>query len=669
MIKNYLFLLAVIIFAGNLHAQRRANRQSTYERNSKANTKIVLDIQSSFFETTYNAFAQKQSIYHAKFVNSDSSVSLLPLTAVHATEINLLEFDNISRRDFEILLSKLKYCVSVNTLKLTNVKISDIPISFIADMKVKTLLINGCRTISPTSMGELMVNMGMIRKLQLRDCGLYNISLLASAKNLRVIDLRDNSISAAGIYLEGLKYVDSIFLSGNNIPDAKNDLLFFKKSNIKYIETDSISSIDNTNLKRALDNKTIVFTQVKESPEQKSKSYFGVFKQNNSNLNVYSNAYLQYERLFSNQIFRITYDTLFFEDRFWDTLNNMNSAYSMSSNVNPGIFRLYKEKTVVRKYINFGFNRNQTRLESMTRATKYPRKAFYRAHPELNSFKKYTWVIEESMSSKEFRPISRMSYVDLRLKYDGAGRTFILYLKKKNGDIISLNAYPVKPKNSRKKEDLREVYAADYNRYLNALAKRVRRYDKNVIRDKNRLKISIAKNRRNAWNLLRTYMSPEERDMTEEEWMKYYYNILRYEEEALLNSYPSPMYLTRVFEKNGFSGTNFNFTDTTSRAMLKAYFTDDKDLNIPVKRLIIIDKSDLSYKIIYLNITIDPISFSFNRDNNISILVYLPDGSIGIVKGDEIDKALSSTGTPALKSAITSVEFITIRQVMSEIEL
>jgi hypothetical protein len=150
--------------------------------------------------------------------------------------------------------------------------------------------------------------------------------------------------------------------------------------------------------------------------------------------------------------------------------------------------------------------------------------------------------------------------------------------------------------------------------------------------------------------------------------MEYYFNLVKYEEEALLSSYPEQVLLERKFTKMGFKKIN-TLLDTAETQMIFGYFTDQSNTNLPVKKIIIIDKSLLTYQVIKIESLINPIALLLPKSSNLNILIFLADQSVGMVSGTEIDDAFEKPTEVRLKASVVEPELITISQILKNFNL
>ena len=660
MLKRSFITIVTLLLASLLKAQPVS--RTGLSANVLQNRKIVLDINSPFFKQEFNEIAKKKFIYKLRIINSGSEKNLDSLLPFSVSAIRELEFVNLSGKEFYYLINKLSGCNRISSFSLKNVKLPDLPISFINEKNVSILLIDDCKSINPQSFHILLTGCIKAEKLRIRNCALYSLPDSICLPNVRVIDFRDNKLANAGKQLYKLYSLDSVYLSGNFIPDPVNDFGFFEKSNVMFIETDSITPAVNRKIKEKTVNKTILFHKVEEPAQTESNTFYGQFKTGNSSFVIYSDAYLQYEKLFSNPLSGIYIDTLSLEELFWDTTGNSAPHYLIA-------FRIFKEKNVIKKHINFGFNKHYGFFKNIKRKGKYRKSNFYRQHPEMNIYKKYTWVIKNEITPADFRSFSKTDFVDLRLKYNDTGKYFTLFLKKSDGKIVQTDVYPVNNGNKRKNINIRKKYPSEYARYLSALAGIARRFDNDLYKNKQKIYSALIRNKTNAWNTLRTYMSLQERVMTETEWLKYYTNVLRYEDEALKSSYPGDMLLKRQLQKLGFKDIYDKEVDSADINIVNVFFTDYKGVNIPVNKIVLINKTNFTYKYISLKPSINPVNLNIPVNDDIAVLVFLPDNSVGIINRESVIDFISNDSDNGMRASVINHGLITIGQILNELQL
>jgi len=231
-----------------------------------------------------------------------------------------------------------------------------------------------------------------------------------------------------------------------------------------------------------------------------------------------------------------------------------------------------------------------------------------------------------------------------------------------------LKVFPAKGNGKRNIRNNSDKYAADYARYLATLSKKNRRHDKEIAKNKRKIYASIEQAKRNAWNNLRSYMSPVEREMTKKEWMDYYFDLVKYEEAALMAAYPDEVFLQRKLRKMGFTYQGIDL-DTAGVVTISVYFTDEGNSNIPVDKVVILNKSRMTYKTIYVTSYFGSIDLALYKDDDLAFLVFMPNKSVGLVTIDEIEPSLRDNINTRIKSQIVSSELITIGQVLKKFDL
>jgi hypothetical protein len=677
MVKNVLILSILLFISFVSNGQIKVRNQPT-------NTGVIqIDINSSYFNDLIGEVAKQRTISHIKFFCSSNDKSVLgAMPYMDAEYIDVLEFENVDDEILNNILLRFRAIKKVQTIKIDKSKINALPIGYIYNMNPDNLIVKDCKALKPESLQAIIFKSATLRKICFNNCNLYSLTANLNSSsntfiqtrgvsnkdnqknnNLRVLDLRNNRLSEVGDYLSQFKYLDSIYLSGNFIPNQYADLMKFKNSNIRFIETDSIDENANKQIRSGLKKIDLVFTQQQAQIDSQAKTVFGKFSSNKTKYKVYSSAYIEYDRLFGNSLLTYNFDTASLDEVFWDTTDQFRRYTDDPPLWNS--FRLFKERALIKKHITFVFFKKSSILSNNRN---YTRNSFYKEHSEMNVYRKYKWIIEQPMTYREFRTLSKTNFIDLRVKYDGLNKHFTLYLKKTDGKIMQLNVMLAKGKNKNNVSFNSDKYADDYARYLSALSKKKKKHNRNIAKNKRKVQASVRRNKRNAWSVLRSYMSDVERSMTEEEWMEYYFNLVKYEEEALLSSYPEQVLLERKFTKMGFKKIN-TLLDTAETQMIFGYFTDQSNTNLPVKKIIIIDKSLLTYQVIKIESLINPIALLLPKSSNLNILIFLADQSVGMVSGTEIDDAFEKPTEVRLKASVVEPELITISQILKNFNL
>lgn len=621
--------------------------------------RIVIDFNSDYAQITYNQASKAIFLSEIAFIGrSGSNNNFTEMPQMSANEIGAVEIESFSENDILAIHKTFQNTGPINRLIIKNSQIQSIPIDFIIDHNVKEFYIENCRTIDPNSLNQLLARDNNLFKLTVNNCGIYNVNLETNSNKIRILDLSNNKLASVSSFLSYFPKLDSLFIDGNNMPDTEYELENCAKSSLKYIRTDSVSPAFKSYLMQLNNLISWDFGPMSESV-RKRLNHYGDFSIGNQDYQVFSSAYLQYNQIFINRLLTVDFDTLFVEEKFWDTITTLSRV----STFNQSVFRIFRHKGILRAHITFNFyprRNNKSRIYSSIK--------FFKNHEELSIFRDYRWVTSSPIKSKEFAPLAKINYIEIRLKYNPSTKTYTIYLKESTGKITTIEAIPIKRKMGKSSEIASKDLESDYAKYLTALARKTRKADKETIKSKRQIRNALAQLERNSWQQLRSMMSPEERLMTEEEWMNYYVKILSHEAKALESCFPSDVYWIRSLNLLGYSMLS-NVNDTNDTEIQNVVFVDENGSNIPVKEIYVLNHKSQTYRNYRFTATIQAITLGLKKDEDISMIVILPDNSYGLIVRKDISLAKNAAKTLSLKAQITKYDLITIGQIIEYLNL
>jgi hypothetical protein len=654
----FMFIFLIILLFHNQHILHAQNLPMKKGRSDLPKS-IVIDFNNDYAQITYNQASKALFLSEIAFIgSSESKNNFAGMPQMSANEIGALEIESFSENDILAIQKTFLNTGTINRLIIKNSQIQSIPIDFIIDHNVKEFYIENCRTIDPNSLNQLLARENNLFKLTVSDCGIYKLNIETTSNNIRILDLSNNKLASVASFLSYFPKLDSLFIDGNNIPDTEYELENCAKSNLKYIRADSVSPAFKSYIKQINNLISWDFGPMSESVK-KRLNHYGDFSIGNQDYQVFSPAYLQYNQIFSNRLLRVDFDTLFVEEKFWDTITTLSRV----STFNQSVFRLFRHKGLLRGHITFNFyprRNNKSRIYSSNK--------FFKNHEELSIFRDYRWVTSGAIKSKEFAPLTKINYIEIRLKYNPSTKTYTIYLKESTGKITTIEALPIKRKMGKSSEIASNDLESDYAKYLSVLARKTRKADKETIKTKRQIRNSLAQLERNSWQLLRSTMSPEERLMTEEAWMNYYVKILSNEAKALESCFPSDIYWIRSLNLLGYSMLS-NVNDTNDTEIKNVVFADENGSNIPVKEIYVLNHKSQTYRNYRFTTTIQAISLGLKKDEDISMIVILPDNSYGLIARNEVSFGKNATKNFKLKAQITKYDLITIGQIIDYLNL
>ncbi|MBN2746792.1 MAG: hypothetical protein JXR34_08690 [Bacteroidales bacterium] len=627
--------------------------------NNNLPSRIVIDFENEYASAAFTQASKAIFLTNIAFIGSSAAkTNISGLPKLRAHEIGTLEIESVSEVDFLSLMEAFKNTDFISKVVIKNSQISMVPTNFLLEHHVKEFYLENCRTIDPNSLNKLLTLENDLLKLSVINCGIYNVNTDYKSHNIKVLNLSHNKLASLTTFLPFFPKLDSLFIEGNNLPDPEYELEFCASRNLKYIRTDSVSPAIITTLKQI--NSRIFWDFAPITPEAKIRmNHYGNFNTNNQSYKVYSAAYMHYNQIFSNRLLSITFDTLFTEERFWDSLI-VPSRLLNSSNA---FFKLFRYRGVQRGHLTFNFYPRKNRKNR-----NYSSAKFFKAHQELTIYKDYEWVTYNPTKPKEFMPFLKVDYMDIRLLYHPQMKNFTIFLKEPSGKIKTIEAFPVRRRFGKAENISPKDLEKDYAKYLSLLARKNRKSDKEITKNKRLIRNAILQIERNGWQQLRSLMSPEERLLTEEKWMDYYVEILSHEAEALESCYPSETYWLRSLKILGYNRLS-NINDTANIELKDIIFINETGSNIPVKEIFVIYHKGLSYRKYQFSPTIQAISLSLVKDEEISMIIILPDNSYGLVNQKEVSTANDKEKVITLKAQVTNYDLITIGQIINYLNL
>ncbi len=650
-----LLVFLLIFFSLQLQAQTINQKSKLFDLPNK----IVIDFSNDYAQITYNQASQAQFLSEITFIGkSTNNSNFTGFPQMSANNIVTLEIQFFTEDDFLALQNRLRKTNHISRLIIKNSRIKSIPVEFITDHDINDFHIENCRSIDPISLNQLLNQENNLLKLTVKNCGIYKISSEVTSNKIRVLNLSNNKLASVTSFLPLFPRLDSLFIEGNNLPDLEFELESCANSKLKYIRTDSVSPALEKSLREINNQLSWDFGPMAESVK-KRLNHYGNFSIGNKNYQVLSSAYLNYNAIFNNRLLRINFDTLFADEKFWDTIS---TVYRLSPD-NAINYRLFRHKGFQRGHITFNYYPKRNRSSK-----RYSSPKFFKNHPEATIYRDYIWVTSNPIKPKEFAPLLKKYFMDIRFEYHPQTKNYTIHLKENTGKIISIEAYPIKKKIGKNVNIEDKDLEKDYAKYLSALARKNRKIDKETIKTKRQIRNSLAQIERNCWHQLRSMMSPEERLMSEEEWMSYYVEILSHEAEALETCFPSNVYLQKSLNLLGYSPLG-NINDTTSTALKNVSFVDETGSNIPVKEIYVINHKSLTFRNYQFTATIQAITMGLIKEEDISMVIILPDNSFGLVDRKEVSSTINSGKTFNLKAQITKYDLITIGQIIDYLNL
>lgn len=621
-------------------------------------------------------FNKEISEYYKKELNKISSIRSLVLKNMNSISsvyeigniqhFNYLEFRNSDQSSIRSILISLRGKTQIKQLCFRETHVEAIP-WIIQDLNIEKITVKNCDGMKLNDFIKMISSNKYLRTLQIHDSQLLEFpSNNGPFASLRTLDLSNNQLGDISEGICNLRSLDTLKLNGNFIPNAVEEYRKLGKLTLDYLSIDPISPQDMVYIKSFLPGTHIEIIETEQEDQNSENNIkYGELSIANSNLQALSSAYAMYPSLLQNRIATFAFDSTGFEERFYNP--NYHGNYSISElNASWSTFSPYYHRKIIRNKTSFNFYPKSKFFSSINNR----RDQYYKSYPEFAVFKKMNWILDDTLSKKYFKKSFRKKqFCDIRLVFNSSANNFTFILKL-DSTFMRVNAYPVTRQNKRGLESSQKQYTTLYAGYIKRLANRGQRFNKQLSKNKRKINAARRSYERMVWKQLReNYMSAEERSMKKEEWMKYYYEIIRNEEEALNNASVNIDLVARALKVRGFDTNPILLPDSVRPSALSFYIIDQQNNNLPIRKFILINKTRLSYRTIDKNIGFEAITLGLNATDDYAIIGILVDGSVSLTSSKEISDAFAKEGPVRLKSNLVSADLISIGQVVKEIEL
>jgi hypothetical protein len=197
-------------------------------------------------------------------------------------------------------------------------------------------------------------------------------------------------------------------------------------------------------------------------------------------------------------------------------------------------------------------------------------------------------------------------------------------------------------------EKSQQTYNRRFLIYQKSLLRRSQNFKRDQLRNKSRYDSNFKKMNEYSWKELQLRMSNEEKEMSKEEWLQYYDDIIANEQKAIDNSSLSIAYILRGLVLRGYNASgNNNVRPIQNNTVSNGYgyktfnvdFVDSKDgEKLAVSNIMILDNKNKSISQINGTLGLSPNFITIQQFSSYSILVELRNGNWGVVSAEEIDK-------------------------------
>lgn len=504
-------------------------------------------------------------------------------------------------------------------------------------------------SLSQNHIDELSKNIGLLQNLEILDISVNNITRLPAEmrrmKNMKKLDVSGNLLTDPVATLAQIREINLTDLTiDQHIP--KDELLelklLFPNASIFLIDSNGDRVELGQDIPLTAGTRGGAIRGSSPDLQPRRSITYGKFNVASKPQEVYSDAYLHFAEVADKIDAPLNFDSLLFDDRFNDT------AYSHTLKMEPGgeyknlALSLYRKKN--RGQVWFDFYKKE-RVGLLRKKTNGPGKKILKDNRELTAFTGMKWVYAGELSRKEFarKYVKKRWYLDCRIRFNQEDQNFTMVLKHKNG-FEEIPAYPIDKKRHGSLEDAQVTYEMRHLKYEMELQKRRDRFHRRLAEDANRFRKIHEKAKRNAWREFKyKYLSEEERELSMEEWLGYYDQVIGNERNAIAHSGIRANFLKRSFELR-----DFVFADSTIKAnqpgKRKVVLVDKAGKRLPEQQVMLIDyKGRLLFE--YAGeLGIKPLELPIGGPGTYALFAELRNGNYVIASVSDIAKALESPG-------------------------
>jgi hypothetical protein len=628
----------------------------------------------SLFCKNISKFKNLKSVY---LING--KVSDFAETISSFTNLQQLYITSSPDIDFAELFDNLSSLNSLKILSINGCNINHCPKEIRKIKSLQTLVITDNDEFDT---GELIKNIAKLPNLKTLALPINQITDLPTniglLKQIEVLDISNNWLTDLPDEMPGMVNLKNLDVSGNIIISPVNSLSKLKSLNIRYLnldkgltteEKEKLSALfpnaqitennvdfiaDSLALNNSLSDSTTSATKVSDaaSTDKRADSLsYGTFNVQKNQFKIFSLAYLHYAAVFNTDLFKNTFDSLLFDERYLDT--NYSNVFKLKGNALPRNFQLHGVKNSKHEiWFDFFYSKRGKGLD-----TKYISKWNY----ELNSFKGMVWVYTGNLTRRQFNKnflhkgvirgglkFWKSGYLkpriiywnDVRLYYNQADQNFVIELKDKSG-FQKINTYPRLPDEKTSIDKAQKQYTKRYAKYLSVLNKRRIKFQNGLLKEKALYDAALKKSISKTWQSFQDmYMSADEKKLSMAEWLEYYDQVVANEKNALYNADATVSNIVHSLESQNYLEVGFSKLipgDTTLNSVNSFYKDEDQNLLV-VSKILLINSANKTFCRYDGSLGLDPSAVILSSSNPVSIVLELRNGDIGVLQKDKYPK-------------------------------
>lgn len=582
--------------------------------------------------------------------------------------------------DFSKLFDNLSSLNSLKILSINDCNLSHCPKEIRKIKSLQTLVITDNDEFDTE---ELIKNISKLSNLKTLALPINQITDLPTniglLKQIEVLDISNNWLTDLPDEMPAMVSLENLDVSGNIIISPVSSLGKLKSLNIRYLnldkgltaeEKEKLSELfpnaqitennpdvdtDSLTLDIPLSDSTASTKKLSgiapiEKQQEDSLNY-GTFNIQKDQFKVFSLAYLHYASVFNTDLFKNTFDSLLFDERFLDT--NYSNVYKMKGNILPRNFHLHGVKNSKKEiWFDFFYSKLGKSLD-----TKY----YSRWNYELNAFKGMVWVYTGNLSKKQFRKtflqkgfivggikfwkrfymVPRIIYWnDVRIYYNQADQNFVVELKDKSG-FEKITAYPRLSDEKSTIDKAQKQYTKRYAKYLSVLNKRRIKFQNGLLKEKKLYDAALKKSINKTWQSFQDmYMSSDEKKISMPEWLEYYDQVVANEKNALYNADATVANIIHNLESQNYLEVGFTkiIPDDSTLNSVNVYFKDEDQNLLVVSKILLVNSNNKTFCSYDGSLGLDPSAIILSSANPVSIVLELRNGDICVLQKEKYPK-------------------------------
>ena len=578
--------------------------------------------------------------------------------------------------DFEKLFNQLSLVNDLKTLSLNDCGLKSCPKEIQKLKSLQSLIITDNDEFDTEQLVKQVSKLPKLQKLALPINQITDLpENISSLKQIEVLDLSNNWLTDLPDEIAQMKNLENLDISGNIIISPLSALGKLKSLNIRYLNMDKgLTAEDKSKLAKLFPNAQITettndsLTDTDNTPKDITPSdtaaiakntqltevvspradtvHYGTFNIQKDQFKILSPAYLYYASLFNNELYKNTFDSLMFDERYLDT-NYISVVRRQPRGAFPPLSMVLVKNKMKQTWFTF--------FSGI--ASKYISKNNY----ELNAFKGMVWVYTGQLRKRKFRKTFEKKWPgkglakywrwgffkkqpvfwnDVRINYDQTNKTFTIELKNNSG-FIKIPGYLRLQDEKSSPEVWQRQYTKRYARYLSLLNRRRNRFQKNLMKEKMLYDVSRQRSIMSTWTAFqRLYFSDEEKKLSMSEWLKYYDNVIANEKKALANADASIDNLTLYMQRENYLNSTYAriIVGDSSLHAVNTYYKDEEQNLLPVSAILLINQDDKTYCRYTGSLGLDPMLMYLSSDKALSIVIELRNGDIGILSKNKYAK-------------------------------